>query len=401
MQGRIKLNRTTLSIILSIVLISVFSLSIAYAALSVTLNIVGTAEISDASWNVRFDNIKVNPASVTISPKITNNTTITFSANLTEPGDFYKFNVDIVNDGSIDAMIDSIVKTPELTTDQKKYLRYEVEYIDGQSINTKQILKAKETKTISVLFSFRNDIPISDLPASSSNFNVQIQLVYYQADNTATQITNGVSKVNVVTGDIDTVGSEVCIGKECFYLMYNNGYSVTMLSKYNLYVGYYCSNKQSTCTPYGEEATGIQDSKMVGWQMGTEERHGVLPFSLSNYWPAGTIERTYVYNENSLLYNYVENYRTYLESFNIKLLDARLINNEEVLNLGCLTDGGQYGGDCSKAPSWVYNISYWTGAASGDWGVYRVDYNGFGTNPYSNDYDFGIRPVIEIPLTEL
>lgn len=400
MQGRrFELNRKTLSIILCIVLISVFSLTIAYAALSVTLNITGTAEISDASWNIRFDNIKVNSASVEITPKITNNTTLTFSASLVEPGDFYKFNVDIVNDGTIDAMIDSIITTPELTTEQKKYLRYEVEYTDGNSISTKQILKSKEIRTISVLFSFRTDIPTSDLPTSSTNFDVQIQLVYYQADNTATNIPEGTT-VKIVSGDMNTVGSEVCIGKECFYIMDNTGYSVTMLSKYNLYVGYYCSNKNATCIPYGEEATGIQDSRMTGWTDGTEERRGVLPFSTSAYWPSNTPSRSYIYDSNSLLYEHVENYRTYLESLNVIILDARLIKNEEVLNLGCLTSGWTHGGDCSKAPTWLYNISYWTGASSWDSNVFRLDANGFGSNPYSTNYDFGVRPVIEIPLTE-
>ena len=36
--------------------------------------------------------------------------------------------VDVVNSGSIDAMIDSIIKTPELTESQKKYIDYYIEF---------------------------------------------------------------------------------------------------------------------------------------------------------------------------------------------------------------------------------------------------------------------------------
>ena len=47
----------------------------------------------------------------------------------------------------------------------------------------------------------------------------------------------------LVNGSIDTVGSEVCIKDECFYIIGNDGSTVKMLSKYNLHVGweYYSS----------------------------------------------------------------------------------------------------------------------------------------------------------------
>ena len=41
-------------------------------------------------------------------------------------------------------------------------------------------------------------------------------------------------KPKIVSGDLNTVGSEICIGEECFYLMYNDGYNVTMFAKHNL-----------------------------------------------------------------------------------------------------------------------------------------------------------------------
>ena len=398
MQGRIKLNRTTLSIILSIVLISVFSLSIAYAALSVTLNITGTAQVMDASWDVHFANVKVNPASVPITPQISNNQ-ITFNANLEEPGDFYKFTVDIVNDGSIDAMIDTIITTPNLTTEQKKYLKFEIEYADGQSINTQQKLNSKETKTISVLFSFRTDIPVSDLPTTSSNFNVGMTLVYYQADNTSTSIETGTSKVNIVSGDMDTVGSEICIQEECFYVISSNSYSVTMLAKYNLFVGGVHDGK--TWTAYGEEATGKQDATMLGWISNQSIKNGTTPFSNQNYWSGiDKYSSGYIYDSNSFLYSYVENYRKYLNTLGVTLDDARLITYEELVSLGCNPA-------CVNAHySWVTSSSYWSGSVSPflNYNYIMFAFSPGGFDPrggtYSGNDRFGVRPVITISKTE-
>ena len=44
--------------------------------------------------------------------------------------------------------------------------------------------------------------------------------------------------VNVISGDGSKTGDEVCIGDECFYVISSTDSTVTMLSKYNLLVGY-------------------------------------------------------------------------------------------------------------------------------------------------------------------
>ena len=65
-------NRKILYMLLAIALISISTLTIVYAALSVTLNITGTADISAASWDIHLDNVKLNSKSVTATaPTIT------------------------------------------------------------------------------------------------------------------------------------------------------------------------------------------------------------------------------------------------------------------------------------------------------------------------------------------
>ena len=103
-------NRKTLYFILSIVMIFIFTLTVVYAALNTVLKITGNAEVVASSWDIYLDNVVVKSGSVSASkPVITNSSTLSFDVVLNKPGDYYEFTVDVVNDGSIDAMIDSIV----------------------------------------------------------------------------------------------------------------------------------------------------------------------------------------------------------------------------------------------------------------------------------------------------
>ena len=245
MQGRrikdfFSRDRKTLYMILSIVLISIFSLTIVYAALSVTLNITGNAEVVASSWNIHLDNVKVTSGSVSgTTPSITTPRTASFSTTLNMPGDFYEFTIDVVNDGSIDAMIDSVIKEPTLTTSQAKYLNYIIEYQNGESINTKQLVAKESFVRLKVRVEFRKDITASDLPTTSETLNLAFTVNYVQSDGTGTNVKdNGAEMgVRVVSGDGTQVGNEVCIGEECFYVISSDTYTVTMLSKYNLHVG--------------------------------------------------------------------------------------------------------------------------------------------------------------------
>ena len=118
-------DRKTLYMVLSIVMVSVLTLTVVYAALSTTLQINGQAEVSAANWEIHLDNVVLNSSSATTAvPTITDSKTATFSTTLTKPGDFYEFTIDVVNEGTIDAMIESFNKSPELSDEQKKYINY-------------------------------------------------------------------------------------------------------------------------------------------------------------------------------------------------------------------------------------------------------------------------------------
>lgn len=349
-------DRKNLYMVLSILILSIFTLTMAYAALSTTLSIKGQAEVSASAWDIHLDNVVLNSSSATtVVPTITDSKTATFSTTLTKPGDFYEFTIDVVNNGSIDAMIDSVIKTPELTDAQEKYLNYIVEYQNGEEITTKQLIEANSFVRLKVKVEFRKDLVASDLPTSLETLNLSFTVNYVQSDDSGSSVKdNGIY-------DPYKVGNEICIGEEYFYIISSDEDSVTMLAKMNITTD--TPPKQSNSAP-------------------------TLAFSSSEYWGYASTG-TYVYNSNSSIYNYVENYRAYLESQGAEIEEARLIKYEELTALGC------NGSSCTSAPEWVYETSYWSGAADGRYSIWNVNNVGaFARDNSSSSFYYGIRPVI-------
>ena len=103
-------NRNKIIVVLLILLIS-----IGFAFLSSNLSIIGNTLVSKQTWDIHFESpTKVGGNVDATSLELTNSTTVDFSADLLKPKDSYEFSVDVVNNGSIDAMISSITAT-ELT----------------------------------------------------------------------------------------------------------------------------------------------------------------------------------------------------------------------------------------------------------------------------------------------
>ena len=199
----------------------------------------------------------------------------------------------------------------------------------------------------------------------------------------------------LVSGSLDEVGSQVCIKEECFYIISNTGSSVVMLSKYNLYVGGKTEN--GNWTAYGDEATGIQDPTMTN-TYNSSIINGTLSFSSSNYW--GDIDKgTYIYNSNSNIYKYVENYKMYLESQGADIVEARLISYEELDMLNC-SHAGLGGVNCSYSPEWLLSTSYWTGSASLT-GPFTIDKSWYSADEYNTLDTYGVRPVIELNVDDI
>ena len=78
-------------------------------------------------------------------------------------------------------------------------------------------------------------------------------------------------------------------------------------------------------------------------------------------------------------------------------ITGRILDNSEAL--GCVKEENH----CGEDYPWIYSTAYWFGNASNDEWLYFMNATGYYDNnyEYNNDYMFGVRPVIEIPTSEI
>ena len=202
---------------LVLIVVLLIGLTIGYAVLNSNLNINGRSAINKNTWDVHFDNVKINDGSVEAVkiPVVENSTTVDFEVALNLPGDYYEFTVDVVNAGSIDAMIESITKEPELTETQQKYLNYIITYENDELITTKQLVEKESFVRLKVKVELRKDIDPSDLPDVGDVLYLGFTVNYQQADNTGVSVKdNGIKVKPVASGDINEIGTIVTIGDQ-------------------------------------------------------------------------------------------------------------------------------------------------------------------------------------------
>ena len=134
------------------------------------------------TWKILFKNVVVDSGSVTLDKPVISSTqtSMEYQATLSTLGEYYKFDADIVNEGNVDAKIYSI-EMNELSDTQKKYLEYKITYKDGTPIKEEDILLKGETKKITVLLKFRNDITRKeDLPSTDQTLKLDYKINYIE-----------------------------------------------------------------------------------------------------------------------------------------------------------------------------------------------------------------------------
>ena len=379
-------ERRTKALVVVVLLIVVAGLTIAFAALSTTLNINGTAYLDAAKWGIRFENLssptKIGSANVTGTAKIeeTKSAEITgINVSLSTPGDKVTYTVDLVNKGTINAKIDNIEKTV-LTSKQQRYLTFKVTDKDGREVSEGDILSAGETRNLTITIEFIKDLTKEDLPTNASTISLSYKLNFVQTNEKVTSESQG--------SNIDktyAVGDEFCLDSECFYVIKDNGTTVNALAKQNVNTKTNRQDAKANLLAFAERTNGYYGY----WT----DSSGEL---LSKY---GTKYPTNVYDSNSNLYEPVQNYKTYLKNTLEKTsVDTRLITYEELISLGCRMNGNT----CNPAPSWVYSTGYWTAFAYRDGNVIVVSSNGgFGASFFDRSGGYGLRPVITISKSDI
>ncbi len=169
-------------------------MGVGYAAFATQLKINGTANI-DSNFSVKITNIQstVQSGSATnaVEPSYTD-TTATFKTNLVSPGDSMKYDITVSNEGSIDAVLESI----EVNTGENDAITFETSGIENGDK-----LGASQTDILTVIVSY-----ISSVTSQPENTNstITVTLNYKQDDGTVvpptpTGPTIGGQEVEVVT----------------------------------------------------------------------------------------------------------------------------------------------------------------------------------------------------------
>ena len=434
-------ERRTKALVVVVLLIVVAGLTVAFAALSTTLNINGTAYLDAAKWGIRFENLssptKIGSATITGTAKIeeTKAAEITgMNVSLSIPGDKIVYTVDLVNKGTINAKIDNIEKTV-LTSEQQRYLTFKVTDKNGYEIKQGDILEKGETKKITITIEFIKDLTKEDLPKQTSTISLSYKLNFVQTDEKAT--TSGSSKQACTSfdkkdtysvGDVIALCNTSTNKSEDFYVIKDNGTTVTALAKYNLLVGNvvkwsddFGSAESTMVIPSSEEGYGLQNSTAANYESnnGTPSTNtftGVLGFSKDNngkgYWVDDTSNHNllskygnsypaYVFDENSILYKPLSNYESYIKNTLKKTsVTTSLLTYDQVINLGCNKDNGS----CKSAPSWVHAVNYWIGSVDASYSAEMVGHDmvdpAFGYGGLEENMA-GLRPVITISKSEL
>ena len=437
------------TVALILLVVSIITLSIAFAMLSNKLTISGNAKLDPINWDIYFDNISgvdlSGEAAVVDNPEIDSNnkTKITnFNVTLNKPGDKATFTVDLVNESDITAII-SEIDTPTISYD---FIEFKAIYTDNDKEVAKgDVIKAKTDGiagtaniTISIYYSKEKvtkedleKIPAGGLTISLKNYG----LTFVQSDKTANMPTttkwiNGcttdyvkkasnetyeigelISFCNKNKGYTNSDGVYVKGKSEDFYVISDNGDTVTALAKYNLMVGSRATDDYATAFP------GLQAKSATIYPVAfaNKDENNKSGSTYLGYWTNNTSKKPLekygtsypadVFDENSALYEHVQNYQTYFTStLNKSSAEMRLITYNELVGLGCDCSSNTCKTDTVTANKreWIYNTNYWGASADDYYNVWGVFYTGY---TYDNDvwYDgsYGVRPVITISKSDI
>lgn len=189
-------------------------------------------------------------------------------------------------------------------------------------------------------------------------------------------------KCTIVSGDKDTFGSEVDCAGERFNIIPQdetnhaaNENTISLLAQYNLNVG---------DNTYTSDPEGIQSKNVLGVQK-NYTTYGNVAFATRQYWLNTVTEYpSFVYNLNSSTYQYVNNYKKYLDEKGIiNIFEATLMSYEQgerIMNL--------------ENHEWLFNTTFLTGSLYDADEVYYISTDNDYYDVYYNGVYTGVRPVI-------
>ena len=165
----------------------IIGMTLGFAAINTTLQLIGTLNISRTTWNIHWENpTKVGGVNATqdVHLKTGDNTTVEYQVNLVNPGDYYEFTVDAKNEGTIDAMVTGFTnKVYENNVEITKpdYLDFIVTYSDDKQIANNHLLASTKSETYKVKVMYKTGLTADQLPTSTSTYKFTFSVTYMQA----------------------------------------------------------------------------------------------------------------------------------------------------------------------------------------------------------------------------
>ena len=277
-----------------------------------------------------------------------------------------------------------------------KVKEYTVTYKDASG-NVIDVVKAvkgtkldKPVDPIKDSYEFDNWYTNSDLE-SEYNFDELVE-----DDITIFAKFDKILNLTVVNGDVKTSGSEVCFGTQCFYVVSNDGKELKLLSKYMLKVADQYKEDEDYNLQYNsfKDDEGVKFASEAYWV-----EHGVN----QRYTKKDLHGSYYIYDENSLIYPYVNKYEQYLVDNGFDVT-ARLMSTDEAASFfGCTFDTNykdNYACDGKNIDIDVENgHEFWLGNEEEQYYVWRYG-NGMSGMNYDVNWaeGLGVRPLVVVDL---
>lgn len=162
-------------------MIATMSLLVGFSSLSAQLDIGGTAQVKSAEWDVHFGEISNVTSSNEAYAKFTtppalvdgNSSAISFAALMSQPGHSISFNVDIVNEGIIDAKVSELAVTG--ITGYEKYITWNI-----SGIKEDDVIAAGDTVSdvkVTLSYNFASDDTLLNQDVNLSDLNARINFV--------------------------------------------------------------------------------------------------------------------------------------------------------------------------------------------------------------------------------
>ena len=171
-------------------LILILGITVGFALLSTTLKINGSASIKSNTWDIHWDDtsIAVTQGSVTATnPTVTTTTstkdTVSFDVEFEMPGDFYEFEIDAINEGSVDGALELAqnwitYKSNNAETTLPEYMDFKVTYDDDTTPATGNVLLHNSSKTYKIRVEFKSGV--EELPENPQPITIEVNLPYVQ-----------------------------------------------------------------------------------------------------------------------------------------------------------------------------------------------------------------------------